>query len=81
MAHDRKARYMSGVEEERIKNEDREAKEEEARYMKGKEPLVSVESRSTRCTQMRTHTPLRQWRPHCVTGRRKHDPQRTPKDN
>ena len=63
--------------EKAIIDQEGEEKEEEARNIKGKK-LIRQPNQEEYDEHMRTHMPFRKWCPHCVKGKRKNDPHKTP---
>jgi len=63
--------------EKDIIDKEGEEKEEEARNIKGKK-LIRQPNQEEYDEHMRTHMPFRKWCPHCVKGKRKNDPHKTP---
>ena len=65
------------IDKRAIIEKEEEEKEEEARNMRGKKPIRQP-SQEEYDEHMRTHMPFRKWCPHCVKGKRKNDPHKTP---
>ena len=79
MADDKEEEDTTKTQEGKVKDEEGQEKDEEARIVKGKK-AVRQPNQEEYDSHMRSHIPFRKWCPHCVKGKRKNDPHRTPKE-